>query len=112
MNMDLFTHIVVATQYAQEAEQGGSPFLQMVFFMSFIFLLYWLIYARPVAKNQEAHQKLVGGLIKGDKIVSIGGIVGEIVEVQEQTLLLDVGKGSFCTLRKTAVKGKLGDKNA
>jgi len=84
----------------------------MLFFMSFIFLLYYFIYARPVAKDQEAHQKLVGGLIKGDKIVSIGGIIGEIVEVQEHALLLDVGKGSLCTLSKTAVKAKLGDKNA
>ena len=112
MNLDILTHIVIATQYAQEAEQGGSPFLQMIIFMMFILALYWLIYARPVAKDQETHQKLIGGLIKGDKIVSIGGIVGEIVEVQEHTLLLDVGKGSFCTLRKTAVKAKLGDKNA
>ena len=112
MNTDLFTHIIVATQYAQEAEQGGSPLFQMVIFMIFIFLLYWLIYARPVAKDQEAHQKLVGGLIKGDKIVSIGGIVGNIVEVQEHTLLLDVGRGSLCTLNKTAVKAKMGDKNA
>jgi preprotein translocase subunit YajC len=112
MNMEILTHIVVATQYAQEAEQGGSPFMQMIIFMIFIFLLYWLIYARPVAEDQKKHQKLIGGLIKGDKIVSIGGIVGEIVEVQEHVLLLDVGKGSLCTLRKTAIKAKLGDNDA
>ena len=112
MKIAMLTHFVLATQYAQEAEQGGSPFMQMLFFMSFIFLLYYFIYARPVAKDQETHQKLVGGLIKGDNIVSIGGIVGEVVEVHEQTLLLNVGKNSFCTLRKTAVKAKLGDNDA
>ena len=112
MKIALLTHFVVATQYAQEAEQGGSPFMQMLFFMSFIFLLYYFIYARPVAKDQETHQKLVGGLIKGDNIVSIGGIVGEVVEVHEHTLLLNVGKNSFCTLRKSAVKAKLGDNDA
>lgn len=111
MKLAFLTNIVIATQYAQEAEQG-SPFTQMLFFMSFIFLLYYFIYARPVQKDQENHQKLVGGLIKGDKIVSIGGIEGQIVEVQEQTLLLDVGKGSLCTLRKSAVKAKLGDSDA
>ena len=112
MKIALLTHIVVATQYAQEAEQAGSPFLQMVLFMMFIFVLYYFIYAKPVAKDQEAHQKLVGGLIKGDNIVSIGGIVGEVVEVHEHTLLVNVGKNSFCTLRKSAVKAKLGDNNA
>lgn len=111
MKIALMTHFVLATEFAQEAQQG-SPFTQMLFFMSFIFLLYYFIYARPVAKDQENHQKLVGGLIKGDKIVSIGGIHGEIVEVHEQTLLLDVGRGSLCTISKTAVKAKLGDNNA
>ncbi len=111
MKVLLLSHVVLATEFAQEAQQG-SPFTQMLFFMSFIFLLYYFIYARPVQKDQEAHQKLIGGLIKGDKIVSIGGICGEIVEVQEQTLLLDVGRGSFCTLSKTAVKAKMGDSNA
>ena len=79
--------------------------MQMILFMSFIFLLYWLIYARPV-EDQKKHQKLIGGLIKGDKIVSIGGIVGEIVEVQEHTLLLDVGKTSLY-IEKNNVKAKL-----
>ena len=102
---------IVATQFAQDAAQEGG-FTQMLFFMSFIFLLYYFIYARPVAKDQEVHQKLVGGLIKGDKIVSIGGIHGEIVEVHEHTLLLDVGRGSFCTLSKNAVKAKVGVENA
>lgn len=111
MKIALFTHIIVATQHAQEA-QPESPFTQILFFMSFIFLLYYFIYARPVAKDKETHQKLVSGLIKGDEVVSIGGIHGSIVEVQEHTLLLDVGRGSLCTLSKTAVKAKLGDSNA
>ena len=105
------TNFVMATNFAQDQAQG-SPFMQMLFFMSFIFMLYWLIYARPVAKEQETHQKMVNSLIKGDKIVSIGGIHGEIVEIQEQTVLLNVGKNSFCTISKTAIKIKIGAENA
>ena len=103
---------------AQAAPQQGSPLLQMLFFMSFIFMMYFFIYVRPVTKEKEQHQNMVNGLIKGDKVVSIGGIHGEIVEVQEHTVLLNVGRNSFCTIGKSAIKAKItaqeatGEKNA
>ena len=71
------------TQMAQEAPPPGIPIVQMLFFMAFIVLMYQFIYARPMAKDKERHTKMINSLIKGDKIVSIGGIHGEIVEVQE-----------------------------
>lgn len=108
MTTHLFNTIVIGVASAQEA-QAGSSITQMLFFISFIFMLYYFIYARPVQKDQEDHAKMVNGLIKGDKVVSIGGICGEIVEVQESTVLLDVGRNSYCTLTKSAIKTKLGE---
>ena len=109
MKIFAYETLVLATQQAQEAPQG-SPITQMLFFVSFIFLLYYFIYARPVAKDKTP-QKMVNGLIKGDR-VSIGGICGEIVEVQEKTVLINVGRNSVCTITKTAIKAKVGEDNA
>ena len=111
MKIFAYESLVLATQHAQETPQG-SPITQMLFFVSFIFLLYYFIYARPVAKDKESHEKMVNGLIKGDKIVSIGGICGEIVEVQDKAVLINVGRNSVCTITKTAIKAKLGEDNA
>lgn len=108
MTAHIFQTIVFGATSAQEA-QVGSSITQMLFFVSFIFMLYYFIYAKPVQKDQEAHAKMVSGLIKGDKVVSIGGICGEIVEVQESTVLLDVGRNSYCTLAKSAIKTKVGE---
>ena len=102
-------HTVVAVSTSAQEAQAGSSFGQMLFFISFIFMMYYFIYARPVQKDKEDHAKMVNGLIKGDKVVSIGGICGEVVEVQESTLLIDVGRNSFCTLTKSAIKTKLGE---
>ena len=47
MKIALLTHFVLATEFAQEAQQG-SPFTQMLFFMSFIFLLYYFLAFAPL----------------------------------------------------------------
>jgi preprotein translocase subunit YajC len=102
----------VTYQFAQEAAPQGVPIVQMLFFMAFIILMYQFIYARPVAKEKEQHTKMINSLITGDKIVTIGGIHGEIVEVQEGLIILKTGKNSTCSLSKSAIKLKVGAENA
>jgi preprotein translocase subunit YajC len=97
---------------AQEAPPQGIPIVQMLFFMAFIILMYQFIYARPVAKDKERHSKMINSLITGDEVVSIGGIHGEIAEVQDDVIVLKTGKNSTCTLSKSAIKKKLGAQNA
>ena len=74
--------------------------------------MYQFIYARPVAKEKEQPTKMINSLITGDKVVSIGGIHGEIAEVQDDVIVLKTGKNSTCTLSKSAIKKKLGAENA
>jgi preprotein translocase subunit YajC len=45
---------------------------------------------RPQRKQQKELQEFRNSLKKGDKVVTVGGIYGEIVEVNEKTALLKV----------------------
>ena len=102
----------VTHQMAQEAPQQGIPLIQMLFFIGLIILLYQFVYAKPVAKDKERHAKMINSLIAGDKVVSIGGIHGEITAVQDEAIVLKTGKNSTLTLSKSAIKKKLGAENA
>jgi preprotein translocase subunit YajC len=109
-------YIVLSTatfQYAQEAQaQQGMSIISIVFFMGMLFLLYQFMVAKPMKKEKDQHSKMINSLIKGDKIVTIGGIHGEIVEIQESVIVLKTGNNSTCTLNKTAIKLKFGAENA
>ena len=50
----------------------------------------WLFMIRPQRKQQKELQEFRNSLKKGDKVVTVGGIYGEIVEVNEKTALLKV----------------------
>jgi preprotein translocase subunit YajC len=50
----------------------------------------WLFMIRPQRKQQKQLQEFRNSLKKGDKVVTAGGIFGEIVEVNEKTALIRV----------------------
>ena len=87
---------------AQAASGGlfGNPLL----LLGLLFLVMWFTMIRPQAKQAKAHRELVGGLSKGDRIVTVGGIHGTIREVDEKTILVDVDGGT----KLRVDKGKVG----
>ena len=87
---------------AQAASGGlfGNPLL----LLGLLFLVMWFTMIRPQAKQAKAHRELVGGLTKGDRIVTVGGIHGTIREVDERTVLVDVDGGTKLRIDK----GKVG----
>ena len=59
-------------------EQFGA-FLPLIL----IFLVFWILLIRPQQKKMKQHREMVNNLKRGDKIVTSGGIIGDIVKVNE-----------------------------
>lgn len=81
---------------------GGNP-MSSVIFLVLIFGVFWLFMIRPQVKKQKAQQKFKETLDKGDKIVTIGGVHGKIVEVQETTFIIEVEGQNRLKIEKSAV---------
>ena len=71
------------------AGQQASAWPTILMFGAII-LVMWLFMIRPQRKQQKELQNFRSGLKKGDKVVTVGGIYGEIVEVNEKTVLIKV----------------------
>ena len=84
MNALLF--ILQATTTAKQP--GGA--LPTILMFGAIILVMWLFMIRPQRKQQKQLQEFRNSLRKGDKVVTVGGIYGEIVEVNEKTALIRV----------------------
>ena len=86
---------------AQQAAAGNS--WSMWIMLILIFVVMWLFMIRPQRKQQKELQKFREGLKKGDKVVTIGGIYGTVVEVKEKTLLLEVDSNVKIRVDKNSV---------
>ena len=48
-----------------------------------IFLVFWILLIRPQQKKMKQHREMVTNLKRGDKVVTSGGLIGEIIKVNE-----------------------------
>ena len=69
--------------------QGGNPLLGFLPLLLIIFVMYFLM-IRPQAKKQKEHRAMLEKLEKGDKILTTGGIIGNIAGIKENEGLLIV----------------------
>ena len=74
-----------------QAGQGGGG-LTMLLMLALIFVVMWLFMIRPQQKRQKELNNFRNNLSKGDKVVTVGGIYGTIVEVNDNKVLLEIDK--------------------
>lgn len=85
MNMLINTFLLQAA-----AQQQGNGGLMTILMFGAIFVVMYLFMIRPQRKQQKELNEFRNSLKKGDKVVTVGGIYGEIVEVNEKTVLIKV----------------------
>lgn len=88
----------------QQILQASWPILLMV--VIFYFLLW-----RPQKKQQKERANLLSSLKKGQKIVTIGGIYGEIVELDDEKIKVEVADKVEMTFSRSAVASVVSKKN-
>ena len=99
--MKFITLFLQANAGANGQAAGSSMgFLLMIVL---IFVVMWLFMIRPQQKKQKEVEKFRQGLKKGDKVVTIGGLYGTVVEVKENTLLLEVDQNVKIKVDKASV---------
>lgn len=71
--------------------------------MILIFVVFYFFMIRPQTKRQKELQKQRENMKKGDKVVTAGGIYGEIKEVQENTFIITIAKDVTIKVSKESV---------
>jgi len=87
---------------APQTEEGGGGFGSLIFLL-LIIVIFYLFFIRPQMKRSKEQKKYRENLKKGDKIVTIGGVHGKIVEVQETTFTIEVAENVRIRIEKTAI---------
>jgi preprotein translocase subunit YajC len=79
--------------------EGGSQLIFLVLIMG----VFYFFMIRPQMKKQKELKKFRESLQQGDKVVTIGGIHGKILEVSDTNVLLSCEGGAKLRVEKSAV---------
>ncbi len=88
---------------AQAAAPAAGSSRTMWIMLALIFVVMWFFMIRPQRKQQKELQNFRDALKKGDKVVTIGGIYGTIVEVKEESVLMEVDSNVKIRVSKNAL---------
>jgi preprotein translocase subunit YajC len=95
---------------------GDAMMANMALVLVFVFMFYLLLF-RPQQKRFKEHANMLGGLQKGAKVVTQGGLIGKIDKITEQDeVVLDLGNDQKVTVIRSAISSvyevKPGNDNA
>ena len=91
--------ILLQAQAAGQQQNPSSFWIMMIL----IFVVFYFFMIRPQTKKQKELQKQRESMKKGDKVVTAGGIYGEIKEVQETTFIITIAKDVTIKVSKDSV---------
>lgn len=82
---------------ASQAQQGGS--MSFIILMVAVFAIMWFFMIRPQQKKQKEIRKFQNALQEGTKVVTGGGIYGEVKKIDLATNIVDVEISKGVTIR-------------
>ncbi len=91
---------------AAAAGGGGSPF-QFFGMLALMFVVFYFFLIRPQQKKQKEAQAFASSMKVGDKIITVGGIHGKIVAINEDnTYTIQVDGPTRIKIEKSAVNAE------
>jgi len=89
-------------------QPGPSSMKQMIgsllpFFL--IFVIFYFLLIAPARKRQKALQQMIDNVQRGDKVVTTGGIHGEISSIQGPNAILKIADNVKIKVSKSAIAG-------
>ena len=86
---------------APAPQRRGPGMQQFIFIAMLIFVMYFLIFRGP-KKKQQQQKKLVKSLKKNDRVRTIGGILGTVVDIKENEITLKIDESNNTKIKIVA----------
>ncbi|MCK9450529.1 MAG: preprotein translocase subunit YajC [Bacteroidales bacterium] len=97
--MNILSILLLGPAGADGETSGLMSFLPLILIM----VVFYFFFIRPQMKKAKDQRKYREALKKNDKIITIGGIHGKIIEVRESTFIIEVEGQNRLEIEKTAV---------
>ena len=88
-------------------QQQGASILGSLLPLVIIFAIFYFLIIRPQQQQAKKHKEMVDNLKKGDKIVTSGGIIAEVVKNEENFIKAKISDNTEVKIDKSFIAKKL-----
>lgn len=93
----------------QQAPTGMMAILAQLAPFVLIFVIFWFLLIAPARKRQKAHQAMLDALTRGDKVVTNGGLHGEVAAIDDAVVVLKIADNVKVRVSRSAIGGLQGE---
>lgn len=99
--MSFFISDALAAAGGTASSQADGTFSLIM--IAAIFVLFYFMLIRPQNKKAKEHRELISRLKKGDEIITSGGMLAKVVNLDEQYIKVSPSEGIEINLQRGAV---------
>jgi len=110
LNLGLMAILVISAAFiggcvpAEEGEGGGiASYVPIIILVLLMIAMFYFFMIRPVRQREQKHDEFVQELQKGDKVITAGGMHGEVDRIDEDSIVLIVESGAKIRVSKGGV---------
>jgi preprotein translocase subunit YajC len=95
--------VLMVAQAAQPSM--ADTFVQVVMPFLLIFVIFYFLLIRPARQRQKTLQQMIENLKRGDKVVTSGGLHGEVAAIDGPVVWLKIADNVKVRVSKSAISG-------
>ncbi|MGR9115491.1 MAG: preprotein translocase subunit YajC [Gammaproteobacteria bacterium] len=94
---------LISDAFAQAAPAAQQPGIEGMLFPLGILVFFYFIFLRPQSKRAKEQKQMIASLTKGVEVVTTGGILGKVADLDENFIKLEVGENAFIQVQRHAI---------
>lgn len=98
---------MISIAWAQDGAGGTMESFGVLLPLVLVFVVFYFLLIRPQQKKVKEHQSKLTSIIKGDEILTGGGIYGKVTKADDKDLVVRIGEGVEITVLRASVMDKL-----
>ncbi|MDF9801028.1 preprotein translocase subunit YajC [Catalinimonas alkaloidigena] len=91
------------TSILLQATEGQGGLIGNLILIGGIALIFYFFMIRPQQKKQKDQRNFISAVKKGDMVVTVGGVHGKVISVEDDTFILEVDRGAKIKFEKSSI---------
>ena len=99
--MSFFISDALAETGAAAPGQGAG--FESLILMAALFIVFYFLLIRPQVKRAKEHKKLTESVAKGDEVITGGGMLGKVTDVNDNFVTIEIAEGIEVKIQRQSV---------
>ncbi len=95
-------NFLISDAWAQAGGDAGGGLFSLLPLVV-IFILFYFLLIRPQQKRAKQHKEMVTALKKGEEIVTNGGLLGKVIDLDDNFITLEIASGLNAKVQRQSV---------